>query len=115
MAERQGALAGYRAALEQVATANNLLRDSQKRLNSFRAQQRAGEAEPDAVAAAEVEFASSAQNRLSALVQAQEALGRLEDAVQSPLTLPAETLASAGLQESPNKTAATAKAKHNRQ
>ncbi len=95
VAEIDGALAGYHAALEQVATANSLLEDSQKRLDSFRAQQKAGAAEPADVATAEVEFATSAQNRLNALVQAQQALGRLEDAVQNPLTLPAEVLAGA--------------------
>ncbi|HLX69746.1 MAG TPA: TolC family protein, partial [Verrucomicrobiae bacterium] len=99
VAEIDGALAGYHAALEQVATANSLLEDSQKRLDSFRAQQKAGAAEPADVATAEVEFATSAQNRLNALVQAQQALGRLEDAVQNPLTLPAEVLAGAVSQE----------------
>ena len=45
-----------------------------------------------AVAGAEVEFNTGAQNRLDALVKAQQALGQLEDAVQSPLTLPASAL-----------------------
>lgn len=117
IAEIDGALVGYHAALEQVATANSLLGDSQKRLDSFRAQQKAGAAEPQEVATAEVEFTSSAQNRLNALIQAQQALGKLEDAVQSPLTLPAEVLSSAGLQEMSAKTATdhTRKANQNRQ
>lgn len=105
IAEIDGALVGYQAALEQVATANSLLGDSQKRLDSFRAQQKAGAAEPQDVATAEVEFASSAQNRLNAIIQAQQALGRLEDAVQSPLTLSAEVLAGAVPQDSPAKVA----------
>lgn len=95
IAEIDGALAGYSAALQQVATAKELLDDSQKRLDSFRAQAKAGAIEPQEVATAEVEFATSAQNRLNALVQAQQALGRLEDAVQSPLTLPKDVLAAA--------------------
>ena len=48
-----------------------------------------------AVAGAEVEFNTGAQNRLDALVKAQQALGQLEDAIQSPLTLPASTLDAA--------------------
>lgn len=86
------ALAGYRAAWQQVATARVLLENAQKQLNSVRAQQQAGEVDPLAVANAEVEFATGAQNRLNALVQAQQALGQLEDAVQSPLTLPLSAL-----------------------
>jgi len=82
------ALAGYRAALQQVATAKALLDNSQKQLNSIRAQAQAGEVEPLAVANAEVEYATGAQNRLNALIQVQQSLGLLEDAVQSPLTLP---------------------------
>ena len=94
IAEIDGALAGYNAALQQVATAKALLNDSQNRLGSFRAQAKAGEIEPQEVATAEVEFATSAQSRLNALVQAQQALGKLEDAVQSPLTMPKEVLAA---------------------
>ncbi|HKW30144.1 MAG TPA: TolC family protein, partial [Verrucomicrobiae bacterium] len=88
VAEIDGALAGYRAALQQVATARTLLDNVQKQLDSVRAQAQAGEVDPLAVANAQVEYATGAQNRLNALVQAQQALGRLEDAVQSALTLP---------------------------
>jgi outer membrane protein TolC len=95
IAEIESALAGYSAALQQVTTARALLDNSQKRLNSFRIQEKAGEVEPQAVATAEVEFVTGAQNRLNALIQAQQALGRLEDAVQSPLTLPPAELDAA--------------------
>jgi cobalt-zinc-cadmium efflux system outer membrane protein len=88
------ALAGYRAALQQVATAKALLDNARKQLNSVRAREQAGEVDPLAVANAEVEFAAGAQNRLNALVQAQQSLGQLEDAAQSPLTLPAAALAA---------------------
>ncbi len=94
VAEIDGALVGYQAALEQVATAKALVGDSQKRLNSFRLQEKAGELDPEAVATAEVEFTTSAQSRLNALIQAQQAFGKMEDAVQSPLTLSKETLAA---------------------
>ena len=90
--EIDGALAGYNAMLQQRATATALWNDLQKRLNSVRAQAQAGEVDPLAVAGAEVEFNTGAQNRLDALVKAQQALGQLEDAVQSPLTLPSATL-----------------------
>ena len=93
--EIDSALAGYNAALQKSATAKALLDNLQKQLDSVRAQAQAGEAEPLAVANAEVEYATGAQNRLDALVKAQQALGQLEDAVQSPLTLPPSTLDAA--------------------
>ena len=44
------------------------------------------------LANAEAEYAAGAQNQLDAVVKAQAALGQLEDAAQSPLTLPSATL-----------------------
>jgi cobalt-zinc-cadmium efflux system outer membrane protein len=90
--EIDSALAGYNAALQKSETATTLLDNLQKRLNSVRAQAQAGEVDPLAVAGAEVEFGTGAQNRLDALVKAQQALGQLEDAVQSPVTLPPAAL-----------------------
>jgi outer membrane protein TolC len=86
LADIDSALAGYRAALQQVATAKRLLGGAQHQLDSVRAQAQAGETDPLAVANAEVEYVTGAQARLNALVQAQQALGQLEAAVQSPLT-----------------------------
>jgi len=94
-AEIDSALAGYRAALQQAVTAKTLLDNSQKQLDSVRARKEAGDADLLAVANAEVEFVTGAQNRLDALVRAQQALGQLEDAVQSPLTLPSVALDAA--------------------
>lgn len=88
IADIDGALAGYHAALQQVATAQKLLKNSQKQLDSIREQERAGAVEPLAVANAEAAFAAGELSRLNALVRAQQSLGQLEDAVQSPLTLP---------------------------
>jgi outer membrane protein, heavy metal efflux system len=88
------ALAGYRSARQQAATADSLQDNLQKRLDSIRAQAAVGETEPLALASAETEFHTGVQNRLNAMVKAQQALGQLEDAVQSPLTLPPETLDS---------------------
>lgn len=86
------ALAGYRAALEQSATAAALLQNLQKRMESVRAMQQAGELDSLAVANAGVEFNTGALSRLDALVKAQQALGALEDAVQSPLVVPEAVL-----------------------
>jgi outer membrane protein, heavy metal efflux system len=95
IAEIESALAGYDAALQKTATVKSLLENLRKQLDSVRAQAQAGEAEPLALAGAETEFATSAQSQLDAQVKAQEALGQLEDAVQSPLTMPPETINSA--------------------
>ncbi len=89
------ALAEYQAALQQVATAAALQKNLRQRLDSVRAQEQAGEVDPLTLANAEVEFDTGAQSRLNTLVQAQQALGQLEDAVQSPLTLPPATLDAA--------------------
>jgi outer membrane protein TolC len=95
IAEIDSALVGYQAALQQAAAAKTLQTHLLKRLHSVRAQAEAGEADPLAVANAEVEYGVGAQNRLNALLKAQLALGQLEDAVQSPLTLPPTTLQAA--------------------
>jgi cobalt-zinc-cadmium efflux system outer membrane protein len=87
IAEIDSALIGYQAALQQVATAEALQKNLRRQLNSVRAQVQEGEAEPLTEASAEVEFVTGAQHRLNARVQAQQALGQVEDAVQSPLTL----------------------------
>ena len=92
IAEIDSALAGYNAAFQKSATAKLLQEDLQKQLDSVRAQAQAGEVEPLILANAEAEYATGAQNRLDACVKAQMALGQLEDAVQSPLTLPPETI-----------------------
>ncbi len=89
------ALAGYQAALREVATADGLLKSLRRRLVSVRAQVQAGELQPLALANAQVAFNAGVQNRLNVLIEAQRALGRLEDAVQSPLTLSASGLNAA--------------------
>jgi outer membrane protein TolC len=99
--EIDSALAGYHAALQQSATAAALSDDLQKQLNSVRAQTQAGEVEPMTLASAEVEFCAGAKSRLDALVKAQQALGQLEDAVQSPLTLSPARLEAAQKNPSP--------------
>ena len=86
------ALAGYDAALKESATAKSLLADLRKQLDSTRTQQKMGEVDALTLADAETSYYTGAQNQLNALVKAQQALGALEDAVQSPLTLSPETL-----------------------
>jgi outer membrane protein TolC len=95
ISEIDGALAGYDAALQKSATAKTLSDDLQRQLDSVRAQARLGEADALALANAEASFYTGAQNRMDALVKAQTALGALEDAVQSPLTLSAEAIRTA--------------------
>ena len=95
LGEIDTALASYRAALSQAATAQSLLRNLQQRLESVRAQAQAGAVDALAVASAEVEFAIGAQSQFIARVKAQQALGQLEDAVQNPLTLPPATVNTA--------------------
>jgi len=80
------ALAGYDAALQKAAIAKNLLGDLQKQLDSVRSQARVGDVDALALANAEAAYCTGAQNQLDALAKAQQALGALEDAVQSPLT-----------------------------
>lgn len=89
------ALAAYHAALREVGTATSLLKNLQQRLNSVQAQVQVGEIEPLAVANAKVAFNTGLQNRLNALIKAQQALGQLEDSVQSLLTLSKPVLRAA--------------------
>ena len=90
-----GALAAYRSALAQVQTANGLLGNLTRQLSTIREQVRAGERQPLDLTNAEVAFYAAVQSRLAADLSAQRALGALEDAVQSPLTLPPSVVRSA--------------------
>ena len=87
IAEIDGALAAYRAARERMATAALLLASLHKQTDSIHAQVEAGELQPLDYANAQVALDVGARRRLGAEVQAQQALGRLELAVESPLTL----------------------------
>lgn len=89
------ALAGYSAARQQSATAAALAGHLKHQLNSVRAMQVAGEVDALAVANAEVEYNAGALAHLDALVKAQQALGQLENAMQSPLVPPASPLPNA--------------------
>ncbi len=93
--EIDGARAAYRSALRQLATAESLERALLRRLRAVRSQVAAGESPPLDLSTAEVAFDSGAREELNAQVHAQAALGRLEDALQSPLTLAPSTLRAA--------------------
>lgn len=87
-------LAAYDSARMQLMTANSLLGNLEHQLSSVEAQVAAGELEPLDLADARVAYEAGAEDRLDALVRAQQALGRLEDAMQSPLTLAPDTVHS---------------------
>jgi cobalt-zinc-cadmium efflux system outer membrane protein len=95
ISEIDTALAGYDAALQKSAIAKNLLNDLQKQLESTRSQAKLGEADALAVANAEWSYYTGVQNQLDALTKAQQSLGALEDAVQSPLTLSVDAIRTA--------------------
>lgn len=88
------ALAAYDSARTQLATAESLLSNLDHQLSSVNAQMRVGELQPLDLANARLAYEAGAQDRLDALVHAQQALGQLEDAMQSPLTLQATTLSA---------------------
>jgi outer membrane protein TolC len=95
ISEIDTALAGYEAALQKSSIAKKLLDDLQKQLASVRSQAQVGEADALALANAESTYYTGMQNQLDALAKAQQALGELEDAVQSPLTLSVATIRTA--------------------
>lgn len=86
------ALAAYESARAQLETADSLLRGLRRQVRSIHAQVKAGELQPLDLSNAHLAYEAGARDRLDALVRAQQALGRLEDAVESPLTLSSAAL-----------------------
>lgn len=82
-----GALALYDSARAQLLTADSLLGSLEQQLRSVRAQVALGELQPMDLQDSVLAYEAGLQSRLDALVRAQQALGQLEDAMQSPLTL----------------------------
>ncbi len=80
-------LAAYDSARAQLTTADSLLGNLERQIDSLKAQVAAGEVQPLELVNARLAYESGAQNRLAALIRAQQALGLLESAMQSPLTL----------------------------
>jgi outer membrane protein, heavy metal efflux system len=93
--EIDGSLAAYDSARAQLMTADSLLRTLEHEVGSVNAQVAAGELQALDLANARLAYEAGARNRLDALVQAQQALGQVEDAMQSPLTLAPATVRTA--------------------
>jgi outer membrane protein TolC len=89
LAEIDCAVAGYRASRQKQADADALLGRLQKQEQRAQAMFDAGEISKGDLAALRLQLSASALARLDALVKSQQALGQLEDALQSPLGLPA--------------------------
>jgi outer membrane protein TolC len=83
------AVAGYRVARQKQADADALLANLQKQEKTARAIFDVGEISKSELVGLQLQLSASALARLNALVQSQQALGALEDALQSPLNLPA--------------------------
>jgi outer membrane protein, heavy metal efflux system len=81
------AVTGWRVAEQQLKTGNDLLAAEQQQQKSVQAQIEAGAADQLDSLNAQLEFASASLVQLENETQLQQALGQLEDAVQSPLTL----------------------------
>ena len=79
------AVAGYDAALQQLQTADTLEGSHQAQVDSAQAQFERGEFDRLDLLSAQVELAAAQLSRLDAWLKAQEALGRLEDAIERPL------------------------------
>jgi outer membrane protein, heavy metal efflux system len=86
-------LAGYEAALRKLVRAEALVSDNERQQRSTQAMFDAGEADRLALLGAHLELLSSRLSRLDALVQSQQSLGLLEDALQRPLDLSGSLLA----------------------
>jgi cobalt-zinc-cadmium efflux system outer membrane protein len=89
LAEIDLAVAGYRAASQKQADADAMLADVTKQEKAAQAMFDAGEISKSELAGLQLQLGASALARLDTLVKAQQAAGQLEDALQSPLGLPA--------------------------
>ena len=83
------ALAGYRQVVRKLATADALLAAQRKASRSAAALYRAGETDRLSLIGAQVELAAAVLARTDTLLQAQQSLGALEDAMRHPLGAPA--------------------------
>jgi cobalt-zinc-cadmium efflux system outer membrane protein len=81
------ALAAYRASLEKMATTRAILSDQQRQQRSTRAQYEAGELSRLELNSVDLQVAVSELAALDARLRTQEALGQVEDAMQTPAAL----------------------------
>jgi len=85
IAEVEQALAGYRHAARMVDTADALLRNQQEKTRAVSTAYTVGEVDKLMLLSAQYETATAEFARATALIQAQQILGRLEDALRAPL------------------------------
>lgn len=95
IAEVDEALAGYRRAVQMFDTAEALMRSQQKAERSAAAAFRAGETDRLAWLSARYETVAAELDRAHALIQAQQSLGKLEDALRRPVGTDAPAVSAA--------------------
>ena len=100
--EIEVALAGYRASREKLVTAEALLVAQNDQLRKAEASFKAGETDRVALLGTQLEMSQIALSRVDALAKTQQALGALEDAVQSPMMTPG--LLATAIQDNPRQT-----------
>ncbi|ODT89988.1 MAG: transporter, partial [Rhodanobacter sp. SCN 67-45] len=83
--QAEQAQASVRAALDKLRNAEALVASQQRKVQSARRLQRAGESERSTTLGAQVELAAAEVTRQATQVQVQQALGALEDAQRRPL------------------------------
>ncbi len=88
VAEVERGMVAYRSALEKSATADSLLADFEKQERVLRGRLEAGEITRGEVIAGRVELAAARLARAEAVARSQQALGQLEEALQSPVKWP---------------------------
>ncbi len=91
-AEVDRALAAYHAAVEKSAAADSLVVSLEKQEQTLRARLDAGDVSRSEVIAGQVELVSARLAQADAVGKAQQALGQLEVALQSPLQFPPSLL-----------------------
>jgi len=101
------AVSGFRVAEEQLKTGNELLAAEQQQQKSAQAQLEVGAADQLDSLNAQLEFDSATLAQLENETQLQQALGQLEGALQSPLTLPDSVVQQ--MQKNPRETKSPSK------
>ncbi|MGC8989883.1 MAG: TolC family protein [Verrucomicrobiia bacterium] len=94
LAEIDRTFAAYSAAIEKSAAAASLVANLEKQARLSRGRYEVGEISRSEVIAAQVELAAARLASAAATASAQQALTRLEEALQSPVMLPADPLQS---------------------
>jgi cobalt-zinc-cadmium efflux system outer membrane protein len=96
IAEINGAVAAARSAAEKARTAEEMLAGLRRQEAAAKARYEAGEISRLELLGIQMEIAAGDLARLDALVMAQQAMGDLEDAMQSPLDIEAWAFKPAG-------------------